>query len=114
MVEGPRRAQSHSRQQGVHYQMLLLYVCASERRCGAEDVFTVWGAREPGEAEANTVGPVVSTESVPCVELLDGVGWATGVAAGGGSAEPVPTSVGTAKTESKSCLLYTSPSPRDS
>ena len=92
--------------------MLLLYVCASERRCGAEDVFTVWGAREPGEAEANTVGPVVSTESVPCVELLDGVGWATGVAAGGGSAEPVPTSVGTAKTESKSLSAAGKARPR--
>ena len=31
---GARRAQSHSRQQGVPYQLLLLYVGASEWRCG--------------------------------------------------------------------------------
>ena len=68
----------------------------------SEDGLAVWGAREPGEAEADAVGPVVSTESVPCVELLDGVGWATVVAAAGASAEPVPTSVGTAETEAKS------------
>ena len=45
----------------------------------SEDDFTVGGAGEPGEAEADAVGTVVSTESVPYV-----------------------------------CLLYTSPSPRDS
>ena len=68
----------------------------------SEDGFAVWGAGEPGEAEADAVGPVVSTESVSCVELLEGVGWATVVAVAGASAEPVPTSVGTAKTEAKS------------
>ena len=68
----------------------------------SEDGFTVGGAEEPGEAGADTVGPVVSTESVTCVGLLEGVGWATAVAAAGASAEPVPPSVGTAKTEAKS------------
>ena len=68
----------------------------------SEDGFTVWGAGEPGEAGADAVEPVVSTESVPWVELLEGVGWATVNAAAGASAEPVPTSEGTAKTEAKS------------
>ena len=82
----------------------------------SKDGFTVWGAGEPGEAGADAVGPVVTTESVPCVGLLDGVVWETAVAAAGASTEPAPTSVGTAKTEANSlsaCLLYTSPSPRD-
>ena len=57
----------------------------------SEDGFTVWGAGEPGEAAADAVGPVVSTESVPCLGLLEGVGWATVVAAAGASVEPVPT-----------------------
>ena len=43
-----------------------------------------------------------STESVSCVRLLEGVGWVTAVAAVGASAEPTPTSVGTAKTDAKS------------
>ena len=68
----------------------------------SEDGFTVGGAGEPGKAGADAVGPVVSTESVPCVGLLEGVGWATAVAAAGASAEPVPTSVGTANTEARS------------
>ena len=68
----------------------------------SEDGFTVGGAGKPGETGAGTVGPVVWTESVPCVELLEkGVGWATVVAAAGASAEPVLTSVITAKTEAK-------------
>ena len=42
------------------------------------------------------------TEPVPCVELFyKDVGWATVVAAGVISAEPVPTSVGTAKPEAE-------------
>ena len=61
----------------------------------SEDGFTVGGAEEPGEAGADAV----PTASVPCVGLLEGVGWATAVAAAGASAEPVPTSVGTAKTQ---------------
>ena len=68
----------------------------------SEGGFAVGGAGEPGETGADTVGPVVTTESVPCVELLEkGVGWATVVAAAGASAEPVLTSVITAKTEAK-------------
>ena len=70
----------------------------------SEDGFTVAGAGEPGEAGADAVGPVVSTESVSCAGFLEGVGWATAVAAAGASAEPVPTSVGTAKIEAKSLL----------
>ena len=31
----------------------------------SEDGFTVWGTGTPGEAGADAVGPVVSTESVP-------------------------------------------------
>ena len=63
------------------------------------------GAGEPGEAGADAVGPVVSTKSVPCVGLLEGVGWATAVAAAEASAEPVLTSVCTAKTEANRCRL---------
>ena len=36
----------------------------------SEDGFTVWGAGEPGEAEADAVGPVVSTKSVPVENSL--------------------------------------------
>ena len=71
----------------------------------SEDGFTVGGAGEPGESGTDAVGPVVSTESVPCVGLLEGVGWATTVAAAGASSEPVPTSVDTAKTEANRCQL---------
>ena len=67
----------------------------------SEDDFTVEGAGEQGEAGADAVGPVVSTESVLCVGLFEGVDWATAVAAAGSSAEPVLTSVGTVKTEAK-------------
>ena len=66
-----------------------------------EDGFTVGGAGEPDEAGADAVVPVVSTESVPYVGLLEGFDWATAVGAVGASAEPAPTSVGTAKTEVK-------------
>ena len=67
----------------------------------SEDGFTVWGAGEPGEAGVDAVGPVVSTESAPYVGLLERVGWAMAVPATWASAEPLPTSVGTAKTEAK-------------
>ena len=75
----------------------------------SEDGFTVGGAGEPGEAGADTVGPIVPVESVPCVGLLEGVGWATAVVAAGASAEPVPTSVGTAKTKANRCRLQAKP-----
>ena len=71
----------------------------------SKEGFTVGGIGEPGEAGADAVGPVVSTESVPCLGLLEGVGWATAVAAAGAPPEPVPTSVGTAKTEANRCRL---------
>ena len=61
--------------------------------------FTDGGIGQPGEAGADAVGPVVSTASVPWVGLLEGVGWATVATAARASAGPVPTSVGTAKTE---------------
>ena len=81
----------------------------------SEDGFAVGGAGEPGETEADADGPVVSTESVPCVELLEkGVGWATVVAAAGASTEPVPTSVGAAKTEARGQLQAKTARGRDS
>ena len=67
----------------------------------SEDGFTVWGAGEPGEPGADAVGLVISTESAPCVGLFEGVGYAMAVAAAGASGEPLPTSVGTANTETK-------------
>ena len=78
----------------------------------SEDGFTVGGVGEPGEAGADAVGPVVSTESVPCVGLYEGVGWTTIVAAAGASAESAVTSVGTAKTEAKSLSAAGRPLPR--
>ena len=62
--------------------------------------------------EVDAVGPVVATESVSWVELLDGDGWATVVVAAGTSAEPAPTSVGTAKTEAKSLSAAGKACPR--
>ena len=38
IVEGTRRARSHSRLQGVPYQLLLLNAGASEWRCGLKTV----------------------------------------------------------------------------
>ena len=79
----------------------------------SEDGFAVWDAGEPGETGADTVGPAVSTEPVPCVKLLEqGVGWVTVVAAAGAFAEPVPTSVGTAKTEAKASSAASKARPR--
>ena len=78
-----------------------------------EDGLPVGGAGEPGGTGADTVGPAVSTESDPCVELLEkGVGWATVVVAAGASPEPVPTSVGTAKTEVKALSAAGKARPR--
>ena len=75
--------------------------------------FAVGGAGESGETGADTVGPVVKTESVPCVERLEiGVGWAAVVAAAWASAEPVPTSVGTAKTVAKAVSAAGKTHPR--
>ena len=71
----------------------------------SEDGFTVRGIGKPGEAGADVVGPVVSNESVPCVGLREVFGRATTVAAAGASAEPVPTSVGTARPKRKRCRL---------
>ena len=60
------------------------------------------GAGVPSEAEADTVEPVVAVKSVFCVELLDRkVDCAMIVAAARASAEPVPPSMGMAKTEAK-------------
>ena len=78
----------------------------------SEDGVTVGGAGEPGEAGADALGPVVSIESVPCVGLLEGFGWATAVAAAGASAEPAPTLAGTAKTETKSLSAAGKARPR--
>ena len=54
----------------MQYQLLLLYAGESGLEMRSEDGFTVGGAREPGEAGADAVGPVVSTASVPYVGLL--------------------------------------------
>ena len=78
----------------------------------SEGGFAVGGTGEPGETGVDTVVPV-TTESVPCVELPEkGIGWATVVAAAGASAEPVPTSVGTAKTETKALSAAGKARPR--
>ena len=80
----------------------------------SEGGFVVGGAGEAGETGANAVGPAVSTESVPRVELLENaVGWTTVVAAAGAaSVEPVPTPVGTAKNEAKTLSAADKARPR--
>ena len=79
----------------------------------SEDGFAVGGVGEPGETGAETIGPAVSMEWVACVELLEeGVDWATVVAAAGASAEPVPTSVGMAKTGAKALSAAGKARPR--
>ena len=78
----------------------------------SEDGFTVWDVGDLGEARADAVGPVVVTESAPYVGILEGVGWATAVAAAEASAEPVPTSVGMAKTQAKSLSAAGTVHPR--
>ena len=62
----------------------------------------VWGAGEPREVETHPAGPVGSTQSVPCTNRRDGIGWATDVVAAESSAESSLATVGTAKTEAKS------------
>ena len=60
------------------------------------------GARSPGSEGTDAAGSVIAADSAPC-EVLDGEGacWATVVAASDASADPVPPSEGTAKTEEK-------------
>ena len=54
-----------------------------------------------------------AADDLPCVELLEkGVGWATVVEAAGASAAPVPTSVGSAKTEVKALSAAGKTRPR--
>ena len=53
-----------------------------------------------------------STESVPCTELREGVGWTTDVVVAEVSAEPSLTAMGTAKTEAKSCSAARETHPR--
>ena len=109
--EGPRRARCHSRQQEVPYLLLLLNTGASEWRCGLKTASSS-GAPESQARETDAVGPVGSTESVPCSELREGIGWATDVVVAGGSAEPSLTEVGTAKTEAKSLSAARETHPR--
>ena len=78
----------------------------------SEDGSTVGSAGDPGEAGADAVGTVVSSESVPYAGRFDGVGWETAVAAAGACAEPAPTSEGTAKTERKSLAAAGNARPR--
>ena len=78
-----------------------------------EGDFAVGGAGMPGEAGADTVGPVVAAESIPCVDLLEkGVGWAAIVTAAGVSAEPVPPSVDTSRTASNAASAAGKIDPR--
>ena len=78
----------------------------------SEDCVIVWGAGQPGKVGTDAVGPVGSTESVPCTELREGVGWATDAVAAGALAEPSLTAVGTTKTEAKSLLAARETPPR--
>ena len=67
----------------------------------------------PSKAETDTVEPMVAMESVFYVECLDkGVGWTMGVAAARASAEPVPPSMGMAKTEAKTVSAAGEVDPR--
>ena len=67
----------------------------------------------PSKAETDNVELVVAAESVSCVEFLDrGVGCAMGVAAARASAEPVPSSMGMAKTEAKTVSAVGEIDPR--
>ena len=60
----------------------------------------VGGAGSPCGEGVDAGGSVITAESAPC-EVFDreGAYWATILAAAGASAEPVPPSEGTAKTE---------------
>ena len=79
----------------------------------SEGGFAVGGAEEPGDTGVDAIGPVVTTESVPGVELLEkGVGWANVVAEAGAHAEPVPTSLGTAKIEAQASSAACKARPR--
>ena len=89
MTEGLRRAEIHD---GT------LPVAVAVRRRVVDDE----GAGVPSKEEMDAVEPVIAAEVVSCVELRDrGVGCAVGVAAARASAEPVPPSMGMAKTEAK-------------
>ena len=92
MAEGPAGPES------IFYSGGALPVAVTDRRRVVDD----GGAGAPSKAEMDTVKPVVPAESVSCVELLDrGVSCAMGAAAARASAEPVPPSIGMAKTEAK-------------
>ena len=62
----------------------------------------VGGAGSPGDEGADAAGSMVAAESTSCEVLVgEGTCWATAVAAAGSSAELVPPSEGTAKSEEK-------------
>ena len=73
----------------------------------------VGGAGSPFGKGADAAGSVIVAESAPC-EVLDGEGgcWTTLVAAAVASAEPVPPSEGTAKTEARAVSAAGNTSPR--
>ena len=66
----------------------------------------VGGAGSSGGKGVDAAGSVIAAESAHC-EVLDweGACWATAVTAAGASAERVPPSEGTAKTNRKWCRL---------
>ena len=62
----------------------------------------VGGVGSPDSEETDAAGSVIAVELAPYkVPVRKGVCWATAVAAAGASADPVPRSEGTAKTEAK-------------
>lgn len=100
--------QTYSGQKGVPSELMSLYAGAPERRCCRKTASSC-GAPEPGEAETDAAGPVSTTESIPSVELLEEVGWATVVVEFCGARAD---SVGTAKSEANSLSFAEKSHPR--
>ena len=70
-----------------------------------EDGKAVGDAGSPGAEGADASGSVIAVESAPCEVLVgEGACWATAVTVAGASADPVPPSKSTAKTEAKAVL----------
>ena len=67
----------------------------------------------PSKAETDTVEPVVAAKSISCVELLDReISCVMGVAAARAFAQPVPPSMGMAKTEAQTASAAGEIDPR--
>ena len=105
MVEGSRRARSHSQQQAAQCQWQQLSVVdASEWKCVpkvtsqsvAPDCQAAKGRTRPNQ--------VIAAESAPCDVLVgEGACWAIAVAAAGASTESVPPTEAPAKPKRKRC-----------